>query len=252
MNKLSDIKKMLDRQVSKYNCIDFIANDPISVPHRFTKLQDVEIAALFAALFAWGNRTTIINKANELMQLFDNAPHDFLLQHQPNDLKRFLHFKHRTFNADDTLYFIHKLSTHYKAHNSLETAFFNNKNVSIEVALNNFKAYFFDDEHLQRTRKHVSSPAQKSACKRLNMLLRWMVRKDDFGVDFGLWKSITPAQLICPLDLHVGNVARQLGLIDSKNNDWQTAVLLTETLSSFDMQDPVKYDFALFSIGVNQ
>jgi uncharacterized protein (TIGR02757 family) len=245
-----NLQKLLDAKVAFYNNRDFIAADPISIPHSFTKKQDIEIAGFFAAVFAWGQRTTIINKAKELMVLMDNAPHEFCKNHQPKDLKKLLQFKHRTFNADDTIYFMHFLQQHYKIHNSLETAFFPNKKMTVEKGLIHFRNYFFSFEHLTRTHKHISSPLQKSACKRLNMYLRWMVRKDAAGVDFGLWNFITPAQLICPLDVHVSNVARQLGLLQSPKNDWIAALELTENLKKFEANDPVKYDFALFSMGV--
>jgi uncharacterized protein (TIGR02757 family) len=250
MTDFKSIQKLLNQKVAYYNNTSFIKEDPISVPHQFTKQQDIEIAGFFAAIFAWGQRTTIINKAKELMQLMDNAPHDFCVQHQATDLKKFLTFKHRTFNADDTIYFIYFLQQHYSNHKTLETAFFPKKNSTVEEGLVHFRNYFFSYAHLPRTKKHISSPLQKSACKRLNMYLRWMVRADDKEVDFGIWKNIKPADLICPLDVHVSNIARQLGLLKSPKNDWTAAVELTENLKQMDAKDPVKYDFALFSMGV--
>ncbi len=247
---LNEIKKLLDHKVAYYNQPLFIKEDPISVPHQFTKQQDIEIAGFFAAIFAWGNRTTIINKAKEIMQLMDDVPHDFCVSHQPKDLKRFLQFKHRTFNADDIIYFINFLQYHYNNHRSLEMAFFPKKKMTVEQGLIHFRNYFFSLEHLPRTHKHISSPSQKSACKRLNMYLRWMVRGDDKGVDFGLWKNIQPKELICPLDVHVSSVARQLGLLKSTKNDWQAALELTNNLKLMNAEDPVIYDFALFSMGV--
>jgi uncharacterized protein (TIGR02757 family) len=244
------LKQLLDQKVAYYNNKGFIENDPISIPHRFSQKQDIEIAGFFAAIFSWGQRVTIINKAKELIQLMDNAPYQFCLHHTPTDLKRLLHFKHRTFNADDLLHFIQFLHAHYSKYKSLETAFFPQANMNIEDGLNYFKKYFFQQAHLPRTQKHISSPLQKSACKRLNMFLRWMVRKDNAGVDFGIWNRIEPHQLVCPLDIHVGNVARQLGLLKSPKNDWTAAIELTENLKTFDAHDPVKYDFALFSMGV--
>jgi uncharacterized protein (TIGR02757 family) len=244
------IQKLLNQKVVYYNNPSFIKDDPICIPHSFTKKQDIEIAGLFAAVFAWGQRVTIINKAKELMQLMDNAPHDFCSNHQPQDLKKLLHFKHRTFNTDDLLFFLQFLRQHYANFKSLETAFFPNKNMSVEGGLNHFKNYFFEQEHLPRTHKHISSPMQKSACKRLNMYLRWMVRKDGAGVDFGIWNNIKMKDLICPLDVHVSNIARQLGLLQSPKNDWIAALELTNNLKQFDANDPVKYDFALFSMGV--
>jgi uncharacterized protein (TIGR02757 family) len=244
------LKKLLDAKVAFYNNKSFIAADPISVPHSFTKKQDIEIAGFFAAIFAWGQRVTIINKAKELMQLMDNAPHDFCINHKEQDLKKLLHFKHRTFNTDDLLFFLQFLKHHYLKCESLETAFFPNKKMTVEQGLIHFRNYFFSYDHLPRTHKHISSPLQKSACKRLNMYLRWMVRKDTAGVDFGLWKNILPKDLICPLDVHVSNIARQLGLLQLPKNDWASAVQLTNNLKQFDANDPVKYDFALFSMGV--
>lgn len=210
----------------------------------------------FSATLAWGQRVTILNKCKELINLLDNSPYDFIVNHREADLKRFLNFKHRTFNPTDTLYFIHFFKTFYSQHNSLEEGFaigLNSTSKNVEVGLNNFQKLFCAlPEFPARTRKHISSPESKSACKRLNMFLRWMVRKDDKGVDFGLWKKIKPAQLICPCDVHVDRVARRLGLITRKQTDWQTAVELTERLKEFDSKDPVKYDFALFGLGIEE
>jgi uncharacterized protein (TIGR02757 family) len=248
--KSNDLKKLLDRKVDYYNQPSFIPADPICIPHLFTQKQDIEIAAFFAAIFAWGNRTTIINKSKELMHLMNMQPHQFVLHHSGNDLKKIKGFKHRTFTAEDLYHFIDFFKHHYSTHSSLETVFFPKEKMTVEEGLNHFKSYCFSIEHLKRTEKHVSSPQQKSSCKRLNMFLRWMVRNDDKGVDFGLWKNISPKDLICPLDVHVSRVARQLGLLHRKQDDWEAAKELTQNLCTFDQQDPVKYDFALFSIGV--
>ncbi len=247
-----ELKKFLDSKVELYNSPSFITNDPICIPHSFKKKQDIEIAGLFAATLAWGQRKTIINKCRELMRLMENSPHDFILRHQEKDLKRFENFKHRTFNFTDTLYFIHFLRHHYSANKSLENLFLLQKNeINIGEALIRYHESFFSlPDFPLRTRKHVPTPVRKSSCKRINMYLRWMVRCDNYGVDFGLWKKISPSQLICPVDLHVERVARKLGLIKRKNADWQTALELTEALKQFDSNDPVKYDFALFGIGV--
>lgn len=253
MDKIKLIE-LLNSKVDLYNQPSFIAADPISIPHSFTKLQDIEIAAFFAAIFAWGNRTTIINKAKELMQLMDNAPHDFVLNAAANELNRLEGFKHRTFNSTDLLYCVEFFKHHYSNNTSLETAFtkWMQKNDSdIENALTGFHHYFFSLPHIpERTRKHIATPQKNSSCKRLNMFLRWMVRKDNCGVDFGIWKTIKPAQLICPLDVHVARVARNLGLLNRTQNDWQAAQELTANLRTLDGKDPVKYDFALFSLGV--
>ncbi|MBS4063389.1 MAG: TIGR02757 family protein [Chitinophagaceae bacterium] len=240
----------LNSKVDYYNQPSFIPNDPVCIPHLFVKKQDIEIAAFFASIFAWGNRTTIINKSKELMQLMDMQPYEFCLKHDLRRLKKLAAFKHRTFNGDDLLYFIEFVRQHYSKYDSLEQAFFPNTEMSVEEGLNHFKNYFFSFEHLKRTEKHVASPQQRSSCKRLNMFLRWMVRKDDRGVDFGLWKNIQPKDLVCPLDIHVSRVARQLGLLQRKQDDWEAAMELTAHLRTLDEQDPVKYDFALFSIGV--
>ena len=219
----------------------------------FTAKPDIEIAGFFAAIFAWGNRTTIINKTRELMQLMNMQPHQFVLHYGQKDIARLNTFKHRTFCFDDLLYFIEFFREHYTHNKSLETAFSGGiqpGDTSVENALNHFRKYFFAAEHLKRTEKHIASPEQNSACKRINMYLRWMVRKDDRGVDFGIWNSLQPAQLICPLDVHVAKTARKLGLLKRKQNDWAAALELTGALRKFDKADPVKYDFALFGMGV--
>jgi len=244
------LKKFLDQKVEEYNRPAFIKDDPISIPHLFKKKQDIEIAGFFAAVFSWGNRTTIINKSNELMMRMDNSPFDFIKDHSIKELKKLKGFKHRTFNEDDLFFFIESLRHHYSKFSSLEAAFFPNKNFDIEQGLIHFKKYFLSAEHLKRTEKHISSPSQKSTCKRLNMYLRWMVRDDNNGVDFGLWKSISPAKLIIPIDLHVARVAKKLGLLKRKQVDWLAAVELTEALRQLDDKDPVKYDFALFNLGI--
>src|SRR6201996_4248872 len=272
---IQDIKSFLDSKVSQYNRPDFIKNDPVCIPHLFTKKQDIEIMGFWAATLAWGQRVTIINKCRELIALMDNAPYDFIINHEEIDLKKLLHFKHRTFNDIDTLYFIAFFRYHYERFDSLEAAFIpeqtkrfvissekpmkrqvaerNADEEPIEKYLNHFREYFFSlPDYPHRTKKHVSSPSQKSTCKRLNMFLRWMVRKDDCGVDFGIWNSIKPSDLIMPCDLHVDRVARKLKLITRKQTDWQTAVELTERLREFDHADPVKYDFALFGLGIEE
>ncbi len=240
----------LNAKVEQYNQHSFIKDDPICVPHSFSKKQDIEIAGFFAAMFAWGNRTTIINKSKELMQLMDNAPHNFCLNYSAKQLKRLLNFKHRTFNSTDLLYFIEFFNFHYTNHKSLETAFTRNGN-TIEEMLTGFHHYFFSLEHVPvRTKKHIATPERKSSCKRLNMFLRWMVRQDDRGVDFGIWKTISPSQLICPIDVHVARVAKRFNLLQRKQTDWQAATELTDYLRTLDKDDPVKYDFALFGLGV--
>jgi uncharacterized protein (TIGR02757 family) len=281
---LQGVRGLLDSKVIRYNRPSFIKNDPVSIPHRFSKTQDIEIMGFWAAILAWGQRVTIINKCNELITLMDGAPYDFIMNHEEPDLKKLLHFKHRTFNDIDTLYFIAFFRYHYENNESLESAFLppgplkgalkegvepfvilsdsegsskSDKSPQapepIEKYLNHFRNYFFSlPDHPHRTKKHISSPSQKSTCKRLNMFLRWMVRKDDCGVDFGIWNHIKPSELIVPCDLHVDRVARKLKLITRKQTDWQTAVELTQRLREFDPVDPVKYDFALFGLGIEE
>lgn len=287
---MDDLKAFLDSKVAQYNQPGFIANDPICIPHQFTRRQDIEIMGFIAAILAWGQRKTIINKCRELIARMDGAPYDFVTNHQEADLQALLGFKHRTFNDTDLLYFIAFFKQHYERYDSLEDAFLLGKRqaqvfnpdywggmeesmpapeaagyasaacyahevqspvFSMEDALNAFRAYFFSlPDYPARTRKHVSSPAQKSACKRINMFLRWMVRRDGQGVDFGLWRRMPPAALVCPCDVHVERVARHLKLITRKQSDWLTARELTDNLLRLDPNDPVKYDFALFGLGV--
>ncbi len=268
------LKNFLDHKVEQYNQPSFVENDPICIPHQYQVKQDIEIAAFFAAILAWGQRKTIINKCNELFSRMDNQPYQFMLNHGDEDLKRLLGFKHRTFNDTDLLYFVSFFKHHYLQSDTLETAFLPPKKIfnpdylpvkqvnehdfvldsfTAEKALNHFRAYFFSlPDFPRRTMKHISSPLQKSTCKRLSMFLRWMVRQDDQGVDFGIWQTIKPATLVCPCDVHVDRVARKLGLIKRKQTDWLTAVELTTSLSELDAADPVKYDFALFGLGVEE
>ncbi|HTN47267.1 MAG TPA: TIGR02757 family protein [Flavipsychrobacter sp.] len=247
------LQHLLNEKVLLYNQPAFIPGDPVCVPHRFSKRQDIEIAGFFAAILAWGNRTTIINNAGKLMHWMNDAPHDFIVNHSDNDLKPFIHFVHRTFNATDTLYFIHFLKYHYLLYDSLEDAFVPSGEYSdenVRRALIHFHDYFFSIEHPARTQKHIATPLKNAACKRINMFLRWMVRADSQGVDFGLWKKIKPAQLICPLDVHVASVSHRLGLLPTGKADWKNAVLLTERLKEFNAADPTVYDYALFGIGM--
>lgn len=253
MNKRS-LKDFLNRKVAEYNQPAFIKDDPVQIPHLFTKKQDIEIAGFFAAVFAWGNRTIIINKSKELVQAMDMAPHQFITQHHETELKKLLTFKHRTFNTTDLLYFIAFLKHHYNHHDSLETAFTKGLQPGDTTTANcllGFYEYFFSLEDAPaRTRKHIATPARKSTCKRLNMFLRWMVRRDDRGVDFGIWNHISPSQLVCPIDVHVARVAKRFHLLTRKPIDWQAALELTACLRHYDAADPVKYDFALFGLGV--
>ncbi|WP_421826116.1 TIGR02757 family protein [Larkinella sp.] len=255
------VKELLDRKVGQYNQRSFIEKDPVSIPHRFSQRQDIEIMGFWAAVLAWGQRPVILKKASDLIDRMDSAPYDFVRNHRDTDLKRFLDFKHRTFNATDTLYFLHFFRQFYQHHETLEDAFVpaptpeqgpNEVNRHpAGIFLETFHNRFCDDPFFpDRTRKHIATPSRNSSCKRLNMFLRWMVRRDEQGVDFGLWNRIRPEQLIIPIDVHVERVARKLGLLDRPQTDWKAAVALTETLKQFDPADPVKYDFALFGLGV--
>ncbi len=249
------LKETLEAAYSRHHNNSFIADDPLQIPHQFTQLQDIEIMALFSSILAWGQRKTIINNCKKLVDLFDHAPYDFIRNHEETDLKRFLEFKHRTFNATDLLYFIAFLKEHYQNNNSLESAFTDSLNPAdetVENALIGFHNYFTSLEYFpSRTRKHVATPARNSACKRLNMFLRWMVRKDNQNIDFGLWKNIKTSQLLCPLDVHVERQARALGLIERKQSDFKTVLELTRNLKKIDAIDPVRFDFALFGMGID-
>jgi uncharacterized protein (TIGR02757 family) len=245
--------EFLNAKVEAYNQPSFVKEDPVSIPHLFAKKQDIEIAGFFAAVFSWGKRSTIIDKSKELMRRMDNAPYDFIINANHKELKGLEGFKHRTFRDDDLYYFIEFLKHHYGKNNSLESAFtksLKQNDRTIENGLIGFKKYFFSEEHLRRTEKHISSPEQNSTCKRLNMFLRWMVRKDNKGVDFGIWNSISPSQLVCPVDVHVARVAKRFELLKRKQVDWQAALELTEQLRKLDPKDPVKFDFALFGLGI--
>lgn len=249
--KNKDLKVFLDKKVDYFNRPTFIEHDPICIPHRFSKKQDIEIAGFFAAIFAWGNRTTIINKATDLLQRMDNAPYAFVQHHSPNDLKNLLGFKHRTFMDSDLLFLVDFFKQHYKQHNTLEIAFLPNQAQSTQQEkLEHFYNYIFSFDHLRRTEKHISTPAKNSACKRINMYLRWMVRQDTSQVDFGIWKKMKPSELMIPLDVHVGRVAKNLGLMNNEKSNWKETVKLTNKLRQFDPADPIKYDFALFGMGI--
>lgn len=247
----AELKDFLDTKVNQYNNPKFIESDPIQVPHQFSKKQDIEIAGFLTATIAWGNRKSIIKNAKRMMELLDSAPYDFVMHHQDNDLEKLKSFVHRTFNGNDFIQFIKCLKYIYKNYGGLESVFLKYaEDNSLQTSISKFKAAFFEIEHLKRTQKHVSDPLKNSAAKRLNMYLRWMIRNDNTGVDFGIWKSLSPSQLSCPLDVHSGNVARKLGLIHRKQNDAKALLGLDIALRKLDPIDPVKYDFALFGLGV--
>ncbi|AUD03551.1 TIGR02757 family protein [Spirosoma pollinicola] len=248
----ASVKDFLDTKADQYNRPSFIERDPISIPHRFSLKQDIEIMGFWAAVLAWGQRPVILKKSTELIDLMDGAPYDFIQHHEESDLKRFLAFKHRTFNAIDALYFLHFFRQYFQKHDSLEDAFLSDPAGTVEASLIAFHDRFcgLTDFFPERTRKHIATPARNSACKRLLMFLRWMVRQDDRGVDFGVWTRLKPAQLVIPIDVHVNRVARHLKLLSRPQTDWKAALELTETLRQFDPTDPVRYDFALFGVGV--
>ena len=247
----SDLKDFLDEKVVLYNNPNFIQSDPIQIPHLFSSKEDIEIAGFLTATIAWGNRKMIINNAIKLMELLDNAPFDFVMNHQEHELSRFDNFVHRTFNTVDAVQFIKSLQHIYKNHKGLEHALsIKDSATSYKKAISDFKSIFFEISHQHRTQKHVSDPLKGSAAKRINMFLRWMVRNDTNGVDFGIWKTHNPAYLSCPLDVHSGNVARKLGLLQRKQNDWKALDELDQHLRAFDSNDPSKYDFALFGLGI--
>ena len=249
--KKAELKEFLDEKVILYNNPKFIESDPIQIPHLFSKKEDIEISGFLTAIISWGNRTMIIRNAHKMMELLDNSPHDFILNHQEKDLKSLEGFVHRTFNYIDFQQFIKSLQHIYVRHGGLETALaIQDQTKTYQTAIHNFKTLFFEVQHQQRTQKHISDPLKNSAAKRINMFLRWMVRNDKAGVDFGVWPTHNPSHLSCPLDVHSGNVARKLKLLPRKQNDWKAVAELDKNLRSLDTSDPVKYDFALFGLGV--
>lgn len=249
MNK-TELKDFLDQKVLQYNNADFIDSDPIQIPHQFTIKEDIEIAAFLVATIAWGNRKMIINNSHKMMELMGNSPYDFVLNHSEEDLTDFDGFVHRTFNSDDFKFFVKSLKNIYQNHSGLENVLHPQKEDNYKIAIHNFKKTFFEIPYQNRTLKHVSDPMKGSASKRINMFLRWMVRDNTTGVDLGIWKTHSPAHLHCPLDVHTGNTARKLGILTRKQNDWKAIQELDITLREFDKDDPVKYDFALFGLGV--
>jgi len=250
MNK-QDLKEFLDEKVILYNNPKFIESDPIKIPHQYTLKEDIEIAGFLSATIAWGNRKMIIKNSHRLMEIMDNSPYDFVLNHQESDLDDFSNFVHRTFNPIDAVYFIKSLQNIYRNHNGLEAVFAKNQQInSLQNSISQAKKVFFEIEHPERTTKHFSDPMNGSAAKRINMFLRWMIRKDNCGVDFGIWKSIPSSAVSCPLDVHSGKVARKIGLLIRKQNDAKALFELDTNLRKLDPIDPSKYDFALFGLGV--
>lgn len=247
----TELKDFLDEKVIQYNTLDFIDSDPVQIPHLFSQKEDIEIAGFLSATIAWGNRKMIIQNSHRMLDLMGNAPYDFVMSHSESDLESLNNFVHRTFNGQDFMGFIKSLQHIYKNHGGLEAVFAQNQEEqSMQKSISEFKKTFFSIPHLPRTQKHISDPLNNSAAKRINMYLRWMVRQDNKGVDLGIWKSISPAALSCPLDVHSGNVARKLGILNRKQNDSKALAELDAKLREFDPNDPVKYDFALFGLGV--
>jgi len=250
LNK-TDLKEFLDEKVELYNRPSFIESDPISIPHQYTKKQDIEIAGFLAATIAWGNRTMILRNANRMMEMLDHSPYEFIMNSSDDELGIIKSFVHRTFNSTDLIYFLKALQNIYRYKGGLEPIFRDHQTSdSLQPAIREFHKIFFELSHEKRTEKHVSDPFKGSAAKKLNMYLRWMIRKDDRGVDFGIWKTVSPSILSCPLDVHSGNVARKLGLLTRKLNDARAVTELDTNLREMDSEDPVKYDFALFGLGV--
>lgn len=246
-----ELKNFLDLKVETYNRSSFIASDPIQIPHQFSTKEDVEIAGFLSATIAWGNRIMIIRNSKKMMEIMDNSPFDFIMNHSKKDLLSITNFVHRTFNSTDLQYFIKSLQNIYQNYEGLENILkpLNNE-VNYQSSITKLKSIFFELHHETRTEKHISNPQKNSAAKRIHMFLRWMVREDNKGVDFGLWKTHSPAFLSCPLDVHSGSVARKLGILTRKQNDWKAVSELDLNLRRFDKKDPVKYDFALFGLGV--
>ena len=247
-----ELKEFLDIKYEKYNTVNFISSDPVSVPHLFTKKEDIEIAAFLSATIAWGQRKSIIKNANRLIELMDMNPFDFIVNANVYDFRYFRKFVHRTFNGDDCVYFLKSLRRIYREFGSIENVFTEGfqKDNTIKSGIIHLRNTFFTLVHETRVEKHFSDPDRNSACKRINLFLRWMVRNDDRGVDFGIWKDIPSSALLCPLDIHSGNVSRKLGLLTGTSNDWLAVEELTANLRKLDSKDPVKYDFALFGLGI--
>ncbi len=246
----NELKEYLDFKADQYNNPNFIETDPIQIPHRFTVKEDIEISGFLAATIAWGNRKMIINSATKMMDVLGNNPYDFVMNATSEQINAIDNIVHRTFNSEDFRYFIKALRNIYTNHNGLENVFATNNSINLQNRIAAFKKIFFELDHPGRTTKHISDPLKGSSSKRINMFLRWMVRNDTKGVDFGIWKAVSPSELSCPLDVHSGNVARTLGILNRKQNDAKALGELDDALRKFDPLDPVKYDFALFGLGV--
>ncbi len=254
--KLENLKQYLDSECNRYSNLSFIQDDPISIPHQFSLKQDIEIIGLWIALLAWGNRKSILSSGRRLTELMDSSPYDFIKNHNDVDRARFEKFVHRTFNGEDAIYFLEFFQNYYADHESLESAFssgLSEEDKNVAPALIHFRNVFIKYANSpRRSLKHISTPENNSRCKRLLMFLRWMVRRDINGVDFGIWRQIKPSQLLMPLDVHVGKIARQLGMLKREQSDWKAVLELSQFCSKLDPLDPVKYDFALFGLGISQ
>jgi uncharacterized protein (TIGR02757 family) len=250
----SELKIFLEEKYLQYNNPSFIECDPISIPHGFTGLRDREISGFVTAAIAWGRRDLILRSSRILLERMDNEPYEFIRSAGEDEIARLTGFVHRTFNGSDCTYFIRGLRYIYSHYNSMEEVMLQgmSETGSIRDGLSHLRSVFFSLPHAVRNEKHFADVRGGAAGKRLNMFLRWMVRKDNRGVDFGMWKNIDQADLFIPLDLHSGNTARRLGLLKRNMNDWKAVEELTSVLRSFDPSDPVKYDFALFGLGVNE
>lgn len=245
----AEIQELLETKWIQYEQVAFIPEDPIIIPHQFKKREDIEISGFLTAIIAWGNRKSILNSANRMLAIMDHSPHDFIMNHQSSDLKNCKGFVHRTFNADDLMFFLSRLQTLYQQYSNMEAMFLQGQKFNAKQSISNFKTLFFDTEHLKRSQKHLADPLKKSSAKRINMFLRWMVRDSRQGVDFGIWKNIPASELKLPLDVHTATVSRKLGLLKRKQNDWQAVEEITKALKKMDPIDPIKYDFALFGMG---
>jgi uncharacterized protein (TIGR02757 family) len=248
-----DLTSFLNKNVARFNNQSFIVNDPVSIPHKFSRKEDIEIAGFLTALISWGNRRAILKSASDLMQLMENQPFEFIFNAEDTDLKKLTKFYYRTFNASDLLFLVEALKHLYREKGGMEQVACNsfNQTGTVKGMITGIREEMLKAPHLPRSEKHLANPMKGSAAKRINMFLRWMVRDDENGVDFGLWKKIPASALMIPLDLHTGRIARKLGLLQRKQDDWKAVEELTSNLRKLDPEDPIKYDFALFGIGIS-
>lgn len=253
MYNFNEMKTILEENYQKYNRLNFIETDPIQIPHSFSKKENIEISAFLTAIIAWGRRDIIIKNAKKMMSVLDNNPYDFIINAQSKDFDNIEKFVHRTFQFTDFIFFLKSLQNIYKNKNGLEDVFYKNykKNKSIKESISGFRKIFFAIPHPARTRKHIADVTKNSAAKRINLFLMWLIRTDNIGVHFGLWKKFNPANLLMPLDVHTAKMSRALNLLSRKQNDWQAVEELTNNLKKFDPKDPTKYDFAIFGMDLD-